>query len=180
MRNYMILLLALLVSACASTQDGIAVSGVDENTGEAFTHAREVVHLTTTRPALSAVGKDYLVMSPVTTNTGGSSRTYLWFGLGSTIDRQITGAAIPSFDRIVLIVDGQLMPFDVAPWSQIARAEPLNAEVDLRASFASRVTRNQLAVIAAATTLEAYVTDAEHRSPVYVHSVGDFAEWRQF
>ena len=65
----------------------------------------------------------------------------------------------------------------VGAWLMLFAMRP---DVDLRASFASRVTRNQLARIAAATTLEAYVTDAEYRSPVYVHSIGEFAEWRQF
>lgn len=172
--------LGLFAAACSSQPPAPSVSEINEKTGESFTRAREPVELTTTRPGLSAIGRDYLVLSPVTTNSSGTSTTYLWFALGSTIDRAITGADAPTFDSIVLVLDGSMMTFDLMQWNDIAAADPLDPSVRTRASYASRVTQNQLSRIARAETLEAYVTNAEFRSPLYTWAEGSYAEWGSF
>lgn len=171
---------AALLCGCAAQEQQVAVSHIDDKTGESFTRAREAVHLIIARPGLSAVGKDYLFLSPVTANSSTGLNTYLWFALGSTIDRAIMGADTPSFETIVLVVDGTMMTFDLVPWSDIATAQPFDLSFNTRASFASRITRNQLSRIAAADTLEAYVTNAEHRSPLYLYSRGPYSDWNQF
>lgn len=179
-RTPLLLAAALAMAACSSQPPAPTVSQIDETTGESFTRAREPVQMTASRPGLSAIGKDYLVVSPVTTNSSGVSQTYLWFALGSTIDRAITGAEQPTFDSIVLVLDGAMMTFDVVRWNEIATADPLDVPVKTRASYASRVTQNQLSRIAAAETLEAYVTNAEYRSPLYRWAEGSYAEWATF
>lgn len=166
--------------ACGGQAQQESASNIDEITGESFTHTREPVHLITERPALSAIGKDYLIVSPVTVNSSGSAQTFLWFALGSTIDRVITGAETPSFETIVLVVDGSMMTFDLVPWSDIATALPVDVSVSTRASYASKITRNQLNRIAAANTLEAFVTDEDYRSPLYLYSQGVYSEWDRF
>ena len=138
------------------------------------------MYLVAGRPGLSAVGKDYLVMSPVTSNAGGRATTYLYFALGSSIDRVLTGAPPPGFDSVVLLIDDTMMTFELEPWSEFAEAEPLELDVRLRESYATRVTRSQLAKIASAHSVYAYVTDTNHRSPMYSYSRGSFAEWVQF
>jgi hypothetical protein len=179
--------LALLIAiatatlcACGGQPQQESVSNIDETTGESFSHSREPVHLITQRPALSAIGKDYLIVSPVTVNSSGSAQTFLWFALGSTIDRVITGAETPSFETIVLVVDGSMMTFDLIPWSEIATALPADVSIKTHASFASKITRNQLNRIAAANTLEAFVTDEDYRSPLYLYSQGVYSEWGRF
>ncbi len=168
------------LTGCGGTPVGPVESNVNERTGESFAYAREPVHLVAERPGLSAVGKDYLILSPVTSSAGGRANTYLYFALGSSIDRVLTGAPVPGFDSVVLQVDDTLMTFELEPWSEIADAEPLDLDVRLRASYATRVTRSQLARIASAQSLSAYVTDTAHRSPLYSYSRGSYAEWTQF
>lgn len=175
-----ILLVVAALAGCSGTPTGPIESVVNDQTGESFAYAREPVHLVAVRPGLSSVGKDYLIVSPVSSNAGGQANTYLYFALASSIDRVLTGAPAPGFDSVVLKVDDTLMTFELEPWSDIANAEPMRLDVRLRASYATRVTRSQLARIAGAETLSAYVTDTAHRSPVYNYSRGSYAEWNQF
>ncbi len=170
----------ITLTGCGGTPVGPFESNVNERTGESFAYAREPVHLVAVRPGLSAVGKDYLIVSPVTSSTGGRANTYLYFALASSIDRVLTGAPDPGFDSVVLQVDDTLMTFELEPWSEIANAEPMDLDVRLRASYATRVTRSQLAKIASAQSLSAYVTDTAHRSPLYSYSRGSYADWTQF
>ena len=179
-RPLYVLAISCLLCACAGEPELAPVSEVNEATGEAFTRSSEPVHLTTERPGLSAVGKDYLIVSPVSTNTGGALNTYLWFAVGSTIDRIITGAEAPSFETIVLVIDGTMMTFDLVPWSEIASAEPIDLDVRTRASFATKITRNQLGKIASAESLQAFVTDNDYRSPVYSYAHGSYSDWSSF
>ncbi|MDJ0911372.1 MAG: hypothetical protein QNI99_19465 [Woeseiaceae bacterium] len=174
------LFMIVALTGCGGTPVGPIESSVNERTGESFAHVREPVYLVAGRPGLSTVGKDYLVMSPVTSNAGGQATTYLYFALGSSIDRVLTNAPPPDFDSVVLLIDDAMMTFELEPWSEFANAEPMDLDVRLRESYATRVTRSQLAKIASADSVYAYVTDTSHRSPLYSYSRGSFAEWTQF
>lgn len=177
------LLLGGLLTACSGDrvrETGAYLSTIAEETGESFALAREPVFLAAQRPALSAIGKDYLVFSPLTTNATGAPETYLWFTLGSTIDRPLTGVKPPEFNAIVLLLDGSMMTFDLIPGQDIAKAQPIDIAMQQHASYAARVTRHQLNRIGAAGTLEAWVTNGDSRSPLYRFSRGDWSDWGRF
>lgn len=181
MRLSLLIALSLLALAgCASGPADTVVSDVDDRTGESFTRLREPLRLATDRPGLSVVGKDYLLVAPVLVTGTTSAGQYLWFAVGTTVDRPLNGAPEPGFDRIVLVVDGSLMTFDLTDWHEAATAEPFKAPLKVTRSFASPVTDSQLRKIANAAELQAYVTNTDHRSPRYALVRGEPGDWLDF
>jgi hypothetical protein len=169
----MVLFALVTLSGCSSAPS-------NPDTGEWFTNAPEPVHLVASRPGLSHVSKDYLVISPVTSNSGGSTSTYLYVVLGSSIDRTLTGAPPPQFDDVVLLLDETLMRLHLEPWSDVATVAPFPVDVSVYATYAAKVTQNQLAKIARAERMAAYVTDENKRSPDYRYLKGAYTEWGRF
>lgn len=145
--------------------------------GVSPTSNREAVWLAAERPGLSAVGKDYLFVGPMTVNREGARRSYLWFAVGTTIDRRITGVDKPQLDTIVLLVDGAHMTFDLVPWDNEASSSPYAPAIDSYVSYAARVTSSQVRQLAAAAELQAFLTDANGRSPVYSVVQGQASDW---
>lgn len=169
--------LPFLLGACGGNPSMPFEHRVDEQTGESFTQVREPLHLVTTRPALSRVGKDYLFVAPVTVSGSQEPQKYLWFSFGSSIDRQITGAEQPIANSIVLVLDGMPMTFDLVPWAKIASSRPYDTSVEHYASFGSRVTASQLRRLSTTRELSAFVTNNNFRSPDYVLSAGEYEAW---
>lgn len=132
------------------------------------------------RPGLSAVGKDFLFVGPMSENRSGRSQEYLWFAVGTTIDRRVTGSPQPVLDSVVLTIDGTPMTFDIVPWDQSTRPTPFELVIESYASYAARITDSQLSMLANAQSLEAYVTDADGRSPTYTVVVGEQQAWRNY
>lgn len=172
------LLFSLAFAAgCGSQSVSHFVQHVDEQSGESYTHAVEPVRLAAERPALSRVGKDYLYVAPVSVSGIDTPRNYLWFAVGSSTDRRLTGALLPSVNRIVLVIDGMPMTFDIVPWADVASSEPFDIGVEHYSSYSARVTRSQLGKIAAAKEISAFVTNGEDRSPTYALVAGAHDAW---
>ena len=163
----MIALLSLLSVGCAGQSPSPFTQHVDEQSGESLTSTSEPTRFVAERPALSRVGKDYLYAAPVQVSGFDGPRTYLWFAVGSSIDRRITGAAIPDIRTIVLLVDDMPMTFDLESWSQVTASEPFVLDVEHYNSYGARVTGSQLRRIAAADSLRAFVADEDNRSPTF-------------
>ncbi|MEO1246662.1 MAG: hypothetical protein AAFX56_13365 [Pseudomonadota bacterium] len=182
MRRSLVLLClaAALLCGCAGTRPDTVVAAVNERTGESFTKLREPLRLATTRPGLSVVGKDYLLVAPVMLAGSATGGQYLWFALGTTLDRPLHGAPEPGFDRIVLVVDDVPMTFDLDAWRDKADAEPYDVSMLTSRSFGSRITASQIRRIANAESLSAYVTNPEHRSPRYELVRGEPLDWLDF
>ena len=175
-----LLLTFLCLVGCGSQPVSPFQDYVDENTGESYTHTVEPVRLAAEQPALSRVGKDYLYVAPVSVGGAGSARNYLWFAFGSSVDRRLTGVQLPTVNRIVLVIDGLPMTFDLVPWSDVAASEPFTPGVEHYASYSALVSRSQLERIAGADTLSAFVTNDDDRSPQYERVGGEYASWRSF
>lgn len=173
-------LAALSLAGCAGTSGNGIVAHVDERTGDSLAKPQEPLRLATTRPALSTVGKDYLLVAPVTVSGSVHRGLYLWFAIGSTLDRELHGLAEPGVDRIVLLVDGVPMSFDLVDWSERSGVEPYRVRMKTHRSFAARVTRSQLERIRSADALSAWVTNPSRRSPDYELVRGDPADWASF
>ncbi len=174
---FVALLLPGLLLACATAESPASVSAFDETTGESLMHPPRPVVLLTKRPGLSAVGKDYLALSPVTVSGRGATSTWLWCAVSSSIDRTITGAPAPDVTSIVLVVDEVPMQLDIAPWSEAAGQSPFDLPADTHASFAARITGSQLRKIAMSTNLQAYVADTTARSRPYTLSLDHRGDW---
>lgn len=177
----MLFLLSLLIltTACGTQPPSAFVQLLDDESGESFTRSREPLRMVAPRPALSRVGKDYLFVAPVSVAGLGMPQNHLWFGFGSTLDRRLTGAPLPDVNAIVLVVDDIPMTFDIVNWSDVASSEPFDLDVEYYASFGAKVTRSQLRRISSATELSAFVTNLEHRSPIYAWSEGEYADWSE-
>ncbi len=180
-RVHLFALFAILALAgCAGTSGNNVVADVDERTGDSLARPREPLRLATTRPALSTVGKDYLLIAPVTVTGSVHRGLYLWFAIGSTVDRELHGLAEPGLDRIVLVVDDMPMSFDLVAWSERSGVEPYRVPMRTHRSFAARVTQNQLERIRSADALSAWVTNPSHRSPDYELVRGHPSDWNAF
>ena len=145
--------------------------------GLSATSSEGAIWLAAQRPGLSAVGKDFLFAGPMTVNRNGVQRRYLWFALGTTVDRQITGAVQPDLESVVLLVDDTPMHFEIMPWNNAADAQPYALPFASRKTYAARVTASQIRALAGANRVEGYVTDAAGRSPTYSLVHGDPATW---
>lgn len=174
------LLMVTVASGCATNSQQAYSVDAGQRGVESMSQVREPIYLTANRPGLSLVGKDYLFTGPVTVAGSGPAQDYLWFAVGSTIDRELTGAAEPVLDEILLVIDGVPMTFDLIPWSQAAQYSPYKLDVKTHASYAARITRSQVRTIAAAQELTAYVTGDDHRSPVYTMMGGELRRWLDF
>lgn len=173
----LITLISALSTGCANTPDSPFAQHVDEQSGESLTSTIEPTRFVAERPALSRVGKDYLYAAPVRVSGFDGSKTYLWFAVGSSIDRRITGAAIPDVSTIVLLVDDMPMTFDLENWSRVTASEPFDLDVEHYTSYGTRVTGSQLRRIAAADSLRAFVADEENRSPTFRIADGVHEAW---
>jgi len=173
-------LLTLGLSACGTQDQYSLVSDMSDATGISMTRPRQPVQLAALRPGLSAVGKDYLFAGPVSVSGLGAPQAYLWFALGSTIDRRYTGAPEPTFQTVILLIDGTPMTFDLSPWSGASGTEPYELDIRPSASYAAKITNSQIRQIANAQILEAYVADADNRSPRYSMVSGDLRDWLDF
>lgn len=171
------ILITIALAACGTQPASEFAQYVDDQTGESFTHAREPIRMTAAQPALSRVGKDYLFVAPVTLSGRAAPQDYLWFGIGSSTDRQITGTRRPEVTSVVLLVDDLPMTFDIVPWSSLAASEPFELGVEHYTSYGARVTASQLQKIASATALGGFVIDANERSPRYEATAGTALQW---
>lgn len=173
----LIAFISALSAGCANNPASPFTQHVDEHSGESLTSTIEPTRFVAERPALSRVGKDYLYAAPVRVSSFDAPRTYLWFAVGSSIDRRITGAAIPDVSTIVLLVDGMPMTFDLENWTEVTASEPFELDVEHYTSYGARVTASQLRRIAAADSLRAFVADADSRSPTFMIADGVHQAW---
>ncbi len=173
----LIILAALLAAGCASKQASLYTQFVDDESGESLASTIEPTRFVAHRPALSRVGKDYLFAAPVRVSGFDAPRTYLWFAVGSSIDRHITGAEIPDVNAIVLLVDDMPMTFDLVSWAEITASEPFDLDVEHYTSYGARVTDSQLRRIAAAGSLHAFVANGDNRSPAFAVTESIHEAW---
>ncbi len=174
------LVVLLVLVACAGdvVRDDARRSSIDY--GISPIGQEKALWLAASRPGLSAAGKDFLFIGPMSVNRNGTAERYLWFGLSTTIDRPLTGAPPVETQTVILMVDGTPMTFELISWDTGAVATPYAVPVDGFASYAARVTVSQLRHVARANTVGAYVTNAEGRSPLFSPVDGSAAAWTGF
>ncbi|MEM7502404.1 MAG: hypothetical protein AAF417_10195 [Pseudomonadota bacterium] len=169
-------LVASSLLGCATPQSEVTPVAIAE-AGVSATSDAGAVWLAADRPGLSNVGKDFLFVGPMTMNRDGLQRRYLWFALGSTIDRRITGAPGRSMESVIISVDGVPMTFDVETWSAPSGGLPYVLPIEPELNFVALVTRSQLERLGTARAVEAYVLDGDGRSPAYRVARGDLSAW---
>lgn len=177
-------LLMAVLSGCAWLGDSVSSQPQADTTplaviesGVSAVSPDGPIWLAAEQPGLSVVGKDFLFAGPMMVNREGQRRQYLWFALGSTIDRRITGAEDRMLQSVVFSVDGTLMTFELISWDVADQSQPYQVPYASEGRYAARVTQSQIRKIAGATTLEAYVTDRGSRSPRFELVHGVPASW---
>lgn len=173
-------LLLFAISGCALLEQPAPSSSFDATTGEMLSHPAAPTTFVAERPGLSAIGRDYLSVSPVTVRGHGAPVTWLWFGLSSSIDRDLKGARAPEVDSIVLVVDDVPMALDLEPWSNAASSAPYGPAAAPELIFAARVTQSQLDRIVASSTLEAWIVEADAPSSRYTLDRDSRAGWHDY
>lgn len=107
----------LLLAACAHrTTVPAAADYLDEDTAATVTRMSTVCVLYSEDPARAANARDYLYLAPLGVNQSGQRSWWLWLGLWSTIDRDVTGGpavTISDLARVIIMVDGMPMELDV-------------------------------------------------------------------
>ena len=174
-------LLLFAMSGCALVDDRPAPSSsFDTTTGELLSHPAAPTTFVAERPGLSAIGRDYLSVSPVTVSGRGAPVTWLWCELSSSIDRDLKGARAPEVDSIVLVVDDVPMALELEPWSSAASAAPYGRTRAPAQSYAARVTQSQLDRIVASSTLEAWTVEADAPSSRYTLDRDSREGWHSY
>jgi len=173
-------LMLLTMSGCALLEQPAPSSSFDATTGELLAHPAAPTTFVAERPGLSAIGRDYLSVSPVTVSGRGAPVTWLWCELSSSIDRDLKGARAPDVDSIVLVVDDVPMALDLEPWSNAASTEPYGPKADAELRYAARVTQSQLDRIVASSMLEAWIVEAHAPSSRYTLDRDSRAGWLNY
>ncbi len=170
---------ALLISAlgACTTVPGIS-SHFDEDTGLTVVALQEPVVLARAVPRLATAARDYVYLGPVRINRMGSIESYIWVGAASTLDRAAAGEAPPLAAGLVLLLDGVPMQLVLEDW-QDQIAPPYRVSAPLYATRRARVATDQIARIAAAGSIQVYLTSDAGATAAYAPWHGSYGSWAQ-
>ena len=163
--------IAIGFAGCQGTVAQLSAEQLDERTGTTFWSAPEPMVFAREAGQYSRSARDYVYLGPVETNRQGTREYYLWVGIGSTIDRGFLAPLSGIPHTLFLFIRGELMEFKLTPWSDgIARVDPdriYATNVSLQAQLVSRVTRDQLEVLAAEPLSAIRLVGEDERSARY-------------
>ena len=137
----------------------------------------DVLTLVAPRPGLTALGNDYLFIAPVSIWYTRGTRHFLWLGLGSTIDRELTGLTAPLPEDIILMVDEIPMDIEIKPWSEFADTTPYDVNTPLYSAYGARMTLSQLDRIASAQNVQAEISSTVGQSTNFTPGENDNFDW---
>jgi len=167
----------LVLAGCASRQP--LRSQLDE-TGRTWVSMEVPVALARPAPRFSHAARDYLYLAPVEANNAGKRQHYLWVGLGTTVDRRWPWAAPPDVETLVIVLDGTPLTLPLEPWGA-QRGETLyKPPAPTYAVRRASVSLDELARIAAATSVEAQVVTSDGAALTYDLWSGAWSGWSAF
>jgi hypothetical protein len=112
-----LLFAAGLLAACASPTK-LTTESLDMGTGATVMRATVPLVLYSDNSAYAAHARDFVYMGPVEVNSRGTSSHYLWLGIWSTIrDDERLSPDRRGFESVVLFVDGEPFPLELAGWT---------------------------------------------------------------
>ena len=112
-----LLFIAGLAAACASPGN-LTTASLDNGTGATVMRATVPLILYSDNSAYAAHARDFVYMGPVEVNSMGTSSHYLWLGIWSTIrDDERLSPDRNGFESVVLFVDGEPFPLELAGWT---------------------------------------------------------------
>lgn len=176
------LVCVLLAQACASGGGSVTEQFVaDTATTLSAAGAARVYARTDIRYSRS--GRDYLYLGPVETNRQGLREYFLWVAWGSTVDRGYLAPRQAPPVALHVMVQGELMEFELHPWQEIASGSgvqpPYRTPVEPQREFGARVTLNQLELLSAAGSEAVSVHESDGSTRVF-RLWDDHEGWRDF
>lgn len=161
-------------------------SWLDERSGATFVALDQPLVFYRAEPLLSAHGRDYLLLGPVSVSRSLDRATYMWLGVYSTIDRQLLTDRTPAaadLGDLWLFVDGEPMELRSAGTSALPEARqglPYLLPVATGRERYYAVTSDQIRRLAIARTVS-IVADADPATaPTYELWHGELASVRDF
>ncbi len=121
-----ILATALVCSACTGTAVEVNTPSADARTGEMVVFLRAPIVLTRSM-ALSAHGRDFLYLAPVSANRQGVDAIYLWVGMASTVDRAMTRTAPLEASNLQFVLGDADLVIPLLEWHDTTPPAPKSA-----------------------------------------------------
>jgi hypothetical protein len=139
----------MLLQACAATSP--VEERFSDSTATTWRVAGNALVFEHTEARYSRSARDYVYLGPVALNIRGTFEYFLWVGIGSTLDRGFLAPEANAPETMTLFIDGEPLELVLTPWSQrvpgLATETPYEPSVTLQWHMATRVTRNQIALI---------------------------------
>lgn len=151
------LFFAATLAACAASTPVIQET-LDPGTGVTVLRSTAPMIFFRDNSGQAAHARDYIYVGPIEVNRMGARSHYLWLGIWSTIrddERQLDNRA--GFDNVILFVDGEPFPLELAGWTldSIGVTEPVYVKPVASAADAYyEVTLDQIRLLAAAQRIE--------------------------
>lgn len=157
------LFLAAALAGCADSTS-VTRETLDPGSGVTVLRATAPMIFYRDNSGYAAHARDYIYLGPIEVNRMGVRSHYLWLGIWSTIrdDGRLSDDRV-GFDDVILFVDGEPFPLELAGWTldAIGVTEPVYVKPVASAADAYyHVTLDQIRLLAAAQRIELRVGTA--------------------
>ena len=170
---------AALLALAGCTSRAPLRSQLDE-VGRTWLSAETPVALSRPAPRFSRAARDYVYLAPVEANNGGTRSHYLWVGFGTTVDRRWPWAVPPEAQTLLLVLDGTPLTLPLEDWDAQIGAGLYRPPAPTYAVRRASVSLDELARIAAATSVEAQVVARDGAADAYQLWSGRWSDWSAF
>lgn len=116
-RNWLLLSLALWVSAACSANGKLVIDQLDPLTGVTVTRAATPLVLYRDRSSRAAYARDYVNLGPIQVNRMGQFRYFLWLGVWSTMQGWDASENRDAFDTVTVFADGEPLQLELRGWT---------------------------------------------------------------
>jgi hypothetical protein len=170
---------AAVLSLAGCATDPVLRSRLDDH-GRTWLSVDSPVALARPAPSFSRAARDYLYVAPLETSSGGVRRHYLWVGLGTTVDRHWPWAVPTDAATLLLTLDGTPLVLPLEDWDAQPGAALYRPPAPVYTVRRASVTLDEVARIAAATTIEALVVARDGSVASYELWSGRWSDWSTF
>lgn len=159
----LLLVLTLMLAACSSSAP-LVTQALDAGNGATVLRSTAPLIFYHDNSAYAAHARDFVYVGPVEVNNMGGRSHYLWLGIWSTMrDDERLATDRGGFESVVLFVDGEPFPLELAGWTleAIGITEPVYVKPVASAADAYyHVTLDQIRRLATASRIDLRVGTA--------------------
>jgi len=168
------LLASVMLSGCAT---GEPLSSSLDSNGVTVVTLDDPIVLARPVRQLAAAARDYAYLGPVELNRMGKRDYYLWVGLASTVDRKLIDVTPADVHALTLLINGLPMTLPLVEWAKDPDQPPYKTSAPLYATFAARISLDQILRIAGASSVQAHFVSTSGGSRRYRLWQGDWTSW---